>query len=115
MSFFSRVWSRSSGQVPLRRRIFPNQNFIRIPASSKVEEETLPDYLPARYYPVRIGEVFVDRYQMIGKLGFGASSTVWLANDLRSFLSALPQYIVPEHTRERRQRCHVVLKVSARS
>ncbi|KAL3605186.1 hypothetical protein FPOAC2_00128 [Fusarium poae] len=96
MSIFSRVWSRLGHRASLRPRVFPNSNFIRIPASDKLEEETLPDYLPARYYPVRIGEVFVDRYQVVGKLGFGASSTVWLANDLR-------------------QRCHVALKVFIRS
>ncbi|CAG1987992.1 unnamed protein product, partial [Fusarium graminearum] len=82
MSFFSRVWSRLGDRAPLRPRVFNNPNFIRIPAINKIEEETLPDYLPVRYYPVRIGEVFVDRYQVVGKLGFGASSTVWLANDL---------------------------------
>ncbi|KAK6716980.1 hypothetical protein SNK05_000181 [Fusarium graminearum] len=83
MSFFSRVWSRLGDRAPLRPRVFNNPNFIRIPAINKVEEETLPDYLPARYYPVNIGEVFADRYQVVGKLGYGAGSTVWLANDLR--------------------------------
>ncbi|KAM3547994.1 hypothetical protein MY1884_009359 [Beauveria asiatica] len=63
--------------------IFANPNFVRIPADVQVEEEALPDYLPARYYPMRIGEVLVDRYQVVGKLGFGASSTVWLAHDLQ--------------------------------
>jgi len=47
-----------------------------------MEEELFPDYMPSRYYPVRIGEVLRDRYQIVGKLGFGASSTVWLARDL---------------------------------
>lgn len=74
-----------SFRVPLRPRAYANPNFIRIPAEEKVEEETLPDYLPARYYPVRIGEVFAGRYQVVGKLGFGATSTVWLAHDLRYF------------------------------
>jgi len=48
----------------------------------KVEEDLLPDYIASRYYPVRIGQVLSDRYQIVGKLGFGASSTVWLARDL---------------------------------
>ncbi|KAJ8129413.1 hypothetical protein O1611_g4217 [Lasiodiplodia mahajangana] len=96
MSFISWAWSRLGHRAPLRPRIFANPNFIRIPPNDKVEEETLPDYLPARYYPVRIGQVFVDRYQVVGKLGFGASSTVWLARDLG-------------------QRCHVALKVFIRS
>ncbi|KAI0517286.1 serine threonine protein kinase, CMGC group [Xylaria bambusicola] len=61
---------------------FSNSNFPQIPADYLVEEETLPNYLASRYYPVRIGEVLRDRYQIVGKLGFGATSTVWLARDL---------------------------------
>lgn len=82
--FISRAWSRLGGRgAPLQPRIFANPSFVRIPADVQVEEEALPDYLPARYYPMRIGQVLVDRYQVVGKLGFGASSTVWLARDLR--------------------------------
>lgn len=34
------------------------------------------------YYPVQIGDFYKhDRYQVVGKLGFGVSSTVWLAAD----------------------------------
>ncbi|GES61238.1 kinase-like protein [Aspergillus terreus] len=61
---------------------FSNPNFVRIPLSQKMEEETMPDYVASRYYPARIGEIFKDRYQIVGKLGFGASSTVWLARDM---------------------------------
>ncbi|KAM3431985.1 hypothetical protein NHJ13734_007062 [Beauveria thailandica] len=97
MSLICRAWSRLFGHgAPLQPRIFANPNFVRIPADVQVEEEALPDYLPARYYPMRIGEVLVDRYQVVGKLGFGASSTVWLAHDLH-------------------QRRHVALKVFIRS
>lgn len=62
---------------------FSNTNFPRISSAQKIEEETLPGYVASRYYPVRIGEVLRDRYQVVGKLGFGATSTVWLARDLR--------------------------------
>lgn len=61
---------------------FTNSNFTRIPASQKIEEETIPDYVASRYYPTRIGEIFEKRYQVIGKLGYGATSTVWLARDM---------------------------------
>ncbi|KAI2617881.1 serine threonine protein kinase, CMGC group [Hypoxylon sp. NC1633] len=61
---------------------FSDPNFPRLSPNQKVEEETIPDYVASRYYPVRIGEVFQDKYQVVGKLGFGASSTVWLARDL---------------------------------
>jgi serine/threonine-protein kinase SRPK3 len=61
---------------------FSNPCFERAIASQLIGEESFPDYLAVRYYPVRIGELFASRYQVVGKLGFGASSTVWLARDL---------------------------------
>lgn len=49
----------------------------------RLEEDLLPDYVASRYYPVRLGQVLQDRCQIVGKLGFGTSSTVWLARDLK--------------------------------
>ncbi|KAM0280371.1 hypothetical protein ACHAQH_004084 [Verticillium albo-atrum] len=68
-----RVWKRLT---------FSNPNFTRRPLHEKIEEELFPDYNASRYYPILIGQVLQDRYQIVGKLGFGASSTVWLARDL---------------------------------
>lgn len=69
-----------------RRRVspknFPQDGFDRIDESVKVEEETLPFYKEGLFYPARIGEVIRDQYQVIAKLGYGASSTTWLALDL---------------------------------
>ncbi|KAL6707078.1 hypothetical protein ACN47E_004830 [Coniothyrium glycines] len=81
MSLFSRSWKPLFNRAwkPLA---FPSEGFVTIPTDKKVEEETLPDYIASRYYPVRIGEIFRARYQVVGKLGFGATSTVWLARDL---------------------------------
>ncbi|KAJ7666896.1 CMGC/SRPK protein kinase [Mycena polygramma] len=62
---------------------FSNPHFERINTSYLVEEENLPDYVAARYYPVRIGELFASRYQVVGKLGYGVTSTAWLARDLK--------------------------------
>lgn len=67
---------------PSPPRVFANTNFEKISVDCRVEEETFSDYLSARYYPVRIGEVFFSKYQVVGKLGYGAYSTVWLARDL---------------------------------
>lgn len=61
---------------------FPQVGFERIDESVKVEEETLPFYEEGLFYPARIGEVIRDQYQVIAKLGYGASSTTWLALDL---------------------------------
>ncbi|KAF3001346.1 hypothetical protein E8E13_006048 [Curvularia kusanoi] len=61
---------------------FSSTRFAPISADNKVEEENLPGYVASRYYPVRISEIFRDNYQVVGKLGYGATSTVWLARDL---------------------------------
>lgn len=61
---------------------FSHLNGTPIPLHEKIEEELFPDYVASRYYPVRVGEILKNRYQIVGKLGFGASSTVWLARDL---------------------------------
>ena len=39
-------------------------------------------YKPGLFYPVRIGEVFKSRYQVLGKIGYGSRSTAWLCRDL---------------------------------
>ena len=64
-------------------RRLPTGGFKIINSNQQVEEEELPDYRADRFYPVHLGEVFQDRYQVIAKLGFGSSSTTWLARDLR--------------------------------
>jgi serine/threonine protein kinase len=74
-----RLWHR---QPSLPRR-FSDVDCRLIGPDYLVEEETLLFYGHDQYYPVRIGEVFKSRYQVIGKLGYGSYSTVWLCRDLR--------------------------------
>ncbi|KAK2752873.1 hypothetical protein FQN54_008026 [Arachnomyces sp. PD_36] len=71
-------------------RSFPRSGFQQIDPSSEIEEETLPTYRREKYYPVKIGEVFDNRYQVVGKLGYGVTSTVWLGRDL---LNGGPEYV----------------------
>ncbi|EFR01954.1 CMGC protein kinase [Nannizzia gypsea CBS 118893] len=59
---------------------FPSSGFELVDTARKIEEET-PTYEAEKYHPVRLGQVFQDRYQVVGKVGFGGSSTVWLARD----------------------------------
>lgn len=68
---------------------FPTSGFKTLNPSIKIEEETVPDYKPEYFYPVRIGEVSQDRFQAVAKLGYGARSTVWLCHDLRLEKDAL--------------------------
>lgn len=47
-----------------------------------VEEENVKACTHLGWYPVVIGEVFLDRYEVLGKLGWGQTSTIWLCKDL---------------------------------
>jgi hypothetical protein len=72
-----------ASQKLLLPREFPSSGFEVIDPSQVVEEERLPFYCRDEYYPMRIGAVIKDRYQVVAKLGYGTSSTVWLCRDLR--------------------------------
>ncbi|TPX24725.1 hypothetical protein DIZ76_010161 [Coccidioides immitis] len=48
-----------------------------------VDEEICPGYNSKKFYPASPGEVLADRYQILVKVGWGVSSTVWLARDMR--------------------------------
>lgn len=63
-------------------REFPTSGFDLIDTSLEIEEETLSTYQPERYYPVQQGEVLNGRYQVLAKLGYGVTSTVWFGRDL---------------------------------
>ncbi|CAK42518.1 hypothetical protein CBS63078_6248 [Aspergillus niger] len=76
-------WRSLLQRPPSPVRDFSQSNFPLLDASEKVEEETLSWYSPDDFYPVKIGEVFQSRYQVIGKLGYGGYSTVWLCRDLQ--------------------------------
>ncbi|KAJ8128705.1 hypothetical protein O1611_g4929 [Lasiodiplodia mahajangana] len=81
MNFQNRAAS-SAPRQPLMPRKFPSSGFEILDVSVKIEEETLPFYNPRLFYPVRIGEVFNNRYQVVAKLGYGTTSTTWLCHDL---------------------------------
>ncbi|KAK5627602.1 hypothetical protein RRF57_003317 [Xylaria bambusicola] len=68
---------------PLQPRVFPTSGFKLIDASKTLEEEWFNDGVKC-FYPVRLGEVFQNRYQVVAKIGCGACSTTWLGHDLQS-------------------------------
>ncbi|KAL3469924.1 kinase-like protein [Aspergillus californicus] len=59
----------------------------------RIEEERAPCYLPRHYYPVRLHQTLNNRYQIAAKLGWGTSSTVWLARDLYQWRWSSPSYV----------------------
>ncbi|KAK3706203.1 hypothetical protein LTR37_012904 [Vermiconidia calcicola] len=66
---------------PLR---FPSNGFKVFGNDVWLDEEYLDAFAKGVYYPIKLGEVLVTRYQVVGKLGFGTSSTVWLARDMHA-------------------------------
>ena len=62
---------------------FPTAEFETIPESFKLEEEGSDSFKRGCYFLANIGDVLVSWYQVVGKLGYGISSTVWLARDLK--------------------------------
>jgi len=46
-------------------------------------EERLEKYDKGGYHPTNLGDIFNERYIVIGKLGWGIHSTVWLVEDQR--------------------------------
>jgi serine/threonine-protein kinase SRPK3 len=61
---------------------FPNSSFETVRPSEVLDEERFEHIKQGQYYPANIGDVLTCKYQIIGKPGFGVTSTVWLAHDL---------------------------------
>lgn len=51
-------------------------------SSEEEEQEDSADYRKGGYHPVKIGDLFLGRYHVTRKLGWGHFSTVWLCWDL---------------------------------
>lgn len=51
-------------------------------SSEEEEQEDSNDYRKGGYHPVKIGDLFLSRYHVTRKLGWGHFSTVWLCWDL---------------------------------
>ncbi|KAG9729340.1 kinase-like protein, partial [Aureobasidium melanogenum] len=58
----------------------------------------MPAFADKSYYPVLLGDVYLNRYKVITKLGYGSNSTVWLSLDQKynSFV-ALKIYACTSH------------------
>ena len=76
-------WARQLVQrPPYTLRQLKSSHFHSISASQLIEEENLLCCEPEQFYPVRMGQVFDSEYLVLGKLGYGAYSTVWFRRDL---------------------------------
>ncbi len=66
----------------LSKSFFSTMSQPRYIPSRLEEVEYVEDYQPGGLHPISIGETFAKRrYRVIHKLGFGGSSTIWMARD----------------------------------
>lgn len=70
-------------RLPSPPRTLSTSSFPVLDSATKVEEELMPAYDRGLFFPVKLGDIFQARYQVISKLGYGANSTVWFCRDLR--------------------------------
>ncbi|KAM4058090.1 kinase [Hirsutella rhossiliensis] len=88
----SRRWSSLWNKRAVASQPKPVAHIIDEP----IDEELLPGHRLTRFHPTRPGEVLDGRFKTIAKLGYGTSSTVWLAENLRFKKwrkSSVPRYV----------------------
>lgn len=66
----------------LYRSRFPRVDSL--PLEAPIDEENISGYQWETYYHPNPGEILYGRYELKAKIGYGSSSTVWLALDLTS-------------------------------
>ncbi|XP_064106521.1 SRSF protein kinase 1-like isoform X7 [Macrobrachium nipponense] len=77
------VSNRENG-TDMRERDLEEEEREEILGSDDEEQEDPFDYCKGGYHPVKIGDLFYNRYHVIRKLGWGHFSTVWLCWDLQA-------------------------------
>jgi len=82
---------------------------------SATGEEGVNDYRPGGYHPVALGDLFLNRYLVVQKLGWGHFSTVWLCRDqLHSTYVALKvQKSAPNYTEAAYDEIEILMKISS--
>ncbi|TGO50617.1 hypothetical protein BOTNAR_0386g00030 [Botryotinia narcissicola] len=79
---WARSATRRSPSPPLR---FPTTGFELISDAQALDEEQLEGFKMGLYCPLNIGDIFISKYQVVWKLGYGVTSTVWLAHNLQFY------------------------------
>lgn len=60
-----------------------------LPPDVPIDEERVPGYKLEAYYPANPGDVLGGRFELKAKLGWGSTSTVWLAQNIRRYTNSL--------------------------
>ena len=80
-------------------------------------QESSKDYRQGGYHPVEIGDLFINRYLIVQKLGWGHFSTVWLCKDLvhGTYVAMKVQKSAPNYTEAALDEIDLLLKISKKS
>ena len=102
MAAFVRNVRRRLFQKPLElprttRTVATTPGFKLLNNSKMIEEERVPEFEARPFYPVRLGEVFGSKYQVVSKLGWGGNATVWLCRDLVYVMNVSLNEQIPAH------------------
>jgi len=60
---------------------FAHEGGVQIAQTDLVGEETLTRFDSKIWFAVQVGDVLEDRYQVLGKVANGGSSTIWFVRD----------------------------------
>ncbi|KAF4551296.1 Protein kinase domain-containing protein 33 [Elsinoe fawcettii] len=66
-----------------------NEPSTKSQSSAIREESKPPSYGNDEYHPVRPGDMYDGRYEVVAKLGYGTSSAIWPAEDLQRSLNPI--------------------------
>lgn len=77
-------------------------------------KESSKDYKPGGYHPVECGDLFLNRYLVVQKLGWGHFSTVWLCKDNLhgTYVAMKVQKSAPNYTEAALDEIDLLLKIS---
>lgn len=79
------------------------------------DEEGARDYHPGGYHPVALGDLFLNRYLVVQKLGWGHFSTVWLCKDQLhdTYVALKVQKSATNYTEAAYDEIEILMKVSS--
>ena len=77
-------------------------------------QESLKDYKHGGYHPVEVGDLFINRYLVVQKLGWGHFSTVWLCKDQThgTYVAMKVQKSAPNYTEAALDEIDLLLRIS---
>ncbi|KAL1876455.1 hypothetical protein Daus18300_002699 [Diaporthe australafricana] len=113
MSFIVRLAKNLTQRRPLKPLQFRQTGWETVSETQPLEEEQVDEFKNGQFFPVHIGDVYESKYQVLGKLGFGSTSTVWLARNLWDHNHvALKVYTRDGSSREEFEKCDFISRAN---